>query len=125
MCDVQRAPLELWGCVLSGWGVGASTGEVLSTFGARGSSLTLMGLLLSSYEGLHSTYFMELISIWGRSVFSLSPVGLHSSFSGEIHYSFGWRAPLLFWPVIPFLVTTEHFCQIVAGNSWCLLSYHR
>ena len=40
MCDVQLAPLELWwrapfevkGCVLSGWGVGASTEEVLSTF---------------------------------------------------------------------------------------------
>ena len=34
MCDVQQAPLELWwraplevqGCVLSGWGVGDSTG---------------------------------------------------------------------------------------------------
>ena len=38
--DVQLAPLELWwrapfevkGCVLSGWGMGASTEEVLSTF---------------------------------------------------------------------------------------------
>ena len=43
MCDAQRAPLELWwrallefqGCVLSGWGVVGSTGEVLSTFGTR------------------------------------------------------------------------------------------
>ena len=45
-------------------------GEVLSTFVAWGSSLTLVGLLLSGCEGLHSTYFMKLISIWGRRVFS-------------------------------------------------------
>ena len=63
LCDVQPTPIELWGCVLSGWGVSASTGEVLSTFVARGSSLKLVGLLLSSCEGLHSTYFMELISM--------------------------------------------------------------
>ena len=74
MCDVQLAPLELWwrdplklrGCVLSDWGVGGSLGDVLSTFGTRGSSLILVGLLLSSCEGLHSTYFRELVSICGR-----------------------------------------------------------
>ena len=73
MCDAQRAPLELcWrarlefrGCVLSGWGVVGSTGEVLSTFGARVSSLLLVRLLLSS-EGLHSNYFRELVSLCGR-----------------------------------------------------------
>ena len=69
--------------------MGASTGEVLSTFGARGSSLTLVGLLLSSCQGLHSTYFMELISIWGRRVFPLSPLGLHSSFAGVPGASMG------------------------------------
>lgn len=66
-CDVQRAPLELWwratlkqgfvgfGVVwVTPWGHG-----VLSTFGARDSSLTAVGLLLSC-EGLHSTYFSEL-----------------------------------------------------------------
>ena len=76
MCDVQLAPLELWwraplklrGCVLSDWGVGGSLGDVLSTFGTRGSSLILVGLLLSSCEGLHSTYFRELVSICGRRV---------------------------------------------------------
>ena len=47
LCDVQQAPIELQGCVLFGLGMGASTREVLSTFGARGSSL-IMGLLLSS-----------------------------------------------------------------------------
>ena len=60
MCDVQRAPLELWwraplevwGSALSGWGVGGSTGEVLSTFGARGSSVILLGLTLSCCDGL-------------------------------------------------------------------------
>ena len=74
MCDVQLAPLELWwraplklrGCVLSDWGVGGSLGDVLSTFGTRGSSLILVGLLLSSCEGLHSPYFRELVSICGR-----------------------------------------------------------
>ena len=74
MCDVQLAPLELWwraplklrGCVLSDWGVSGSLGDVLSTFGTRGSSLILVGLLLSSCEGLHSTYFRELVSICGR-----------------------------------------------------------
>ena len=111
--------------VFSGWSVGASTGEVLSTFGARSSSLTLVGLLLSSCEGLHSTYFMELVSIQGRRVFSLSPAGLHSSFARGIHFSFGWGAPLSFWAVAPFLVTAKHFCQIAAGNTWCLSSYHR
>ena len=41
MCDVQgvelwwRAPLELRGCVLSGFGAGGCTGEVLSTLGPR------------------------------------------------------------------------------------------
>lgn len=40
-------------------------GEVLY-FGNRGSSLTLVGLLLSSCEGCHSTYFRELISNFGR-----------------------------------------------------------
>ena len=57
MCGVQLAPLELcWrahlklcGCVLSGWGVNGSMGNILSTFGTRGSSLILMGLLLSSF----------------------------------------------------------------------------
>ena len=43
-------------------------GDVLSTFATRGSSLILRGLLLSSCEGLHSTYFRELISICGRRV---------------------------------------------------------
>ena len=49
--------------MLSAWGVGGSTGEVLSTFGARGSSLILVGLMLSSCEGLHSTSLRELVSI--------------------------------------------------------------
>ena len=59
MCDVQWALLELWwrppvelrGCVLSGWGVGGSTGEVLSIFGTRGSSVILLRLTLSCCEG--------------------------------------------------------------------------
>ena len=71
MCDIQLAPLELcWrsplklcGCVLSAWGVGGSMGDVLSSFGIRGSSVILMGLLLSSCEGLHLTYFNDLVSI--------------------------------------------------------------
>ena len=67
-----RAPLEVQGCVLSGSGVGGSSGEVLSTFGAQCSLLILVGLLFSGCEGLHSTYFMELVSIWGRRVFSKS-----------------------------------------------------
>ena len=83
LCNVQWTPIELQGCVLFGLGMGASTREVLSTFGARGSSLALVGLLLSSCEGLHSTYFMELVSIWGRRVFSLSPAGLHSVLLGK------------------------------------------
>ena len=73
MCDVYQAPLKLWrkapledrGCVLSGWGVIISTLEVLSAFGAMGSSLLLVGFLLSICEGLHSTSFRELISIGG------------------------------------------------------------
>ena len=60
-CDVQWPPLKLWwrahpegrGCVLSGWVVHVSTGEVLSTFGSLGSSLILVGLLFSSCEGLN------------------------------------------------------------------------
>ena len=79
MCDVQLAHHEMWwrvplkvrvrGCVLSVWGVGGSKGEVLSWFGARCSSLILMGFLLSSCEGLHSTYFWELVSICSRRDF--------------------------------------------------------
>ena len=46
-------------------GIVGSTGEVLSTFGARVSSLLLLGLLLSS-EGLHSNYFRELVSLCSR-----------------------------------------------------------
>ena len=65
-----------------------------STFGARGSSLILVGLLLSSFEGLHSTYFRELISICGRR--------LSSSCSRVIHFSFGWGATLSFFPVATF-----------------------
>ena len=56
-----RAPLKVQGCVLSGSGVGGSSGEVLSTFGARCSSLILVGLLLSGCERLHSTYFRDLV----------------------------------------------------------------
>ena len=41
-----------------------------SIFGIRGSSLTLVGLLLSSCEACHSTYFRKLISICGRVVLS-------------------------------------------------------
>ena len=71
LCDVQRAPLEfwwrapleVWGSALYGWGVGGFMGEVLSTYGARGSSLILVGLMLSSCEGLHSTSLRELVSI--------------------------------------------------------------
>ena len=45
MCDIQqaplelwwRAPLDLWGCTLSGWGMDGAPGKALSTFGARGS----------------------------------------------------------------------------------------
>ena len=54
------------GIFLSGWGVGGSMGDVLSTFGSRGSSLILVGLLLSSCEGLHLTYFRELVFICSR-----------------------------------------------------------
>ena len=74
VCDVWWAPLELrWratlevqGCVLSGWSVGGSMGKVLSTFGTSGSSLKFVVLLLSSSEGLHSTYCRELVSICSR-----------------------------------------------------------
>ena len=72
---VQWVPLKLWwrtsievrGCFTSGWGVGGSMGVALSNYGARSSSLILVGFLLSSCEGLHSTYFRELISICDRS----------------------------------------------------------
>ena len=40
--------------------------EVLSTFGTKSSTLILEVLLLSSCEGLHMTYFRELIFICGR-----------------------------------------------------------
>ena len=39
--------------------------EVLFTFGTKSSSLISDRLLLSSYEGLHMTYFREVISICG------------------------------------------------------------
>ena len=61
-----RTPLDRQGCVLSGWCVHVSTGNVLCAFGAMDSSLLLMGSLLSSCEGLHSTSFRELVSIGGR-----------------------------------------------------------
>ena len=74
MFDVWWAPLELrwrailkvWGCVLSGWGMSGSMGEVLSTLGSSSSSLKFVVLLLSSSEGLHSTYCRETISMCGR-----------------------------------------------------------
>ena len=95
----RGAHLSLWCPAGSYWivglcplwfGCGWLHGGVLSAFGARGSSLILVGLLLSRCEGLYSAYF---ISICGRRVFFLSPAGLHSSFAGEIHFSFGWGAP--------------------------------
>ena len=83
-------------------------------------------------SGIHPDVLMDSTQLtsWSSSLFgaegsSLSPAGLHSSFAGGIHFSFGWGAPLSFWPVAPFLVTAERFCQIAAGNSWYLLSYHR
>ena len=71
---VQWAPLKLWwraplkgrGCVLSGWGVPVSIGEVLSAFGVMGYSFLFVGLLVSSCEGLHYTSLRELVSIGGR-----------------------------------------------------------
>ena len=48
------------------WGVGGFTGEILSTLAATGNSLKLVGLLFSICELLHSTYFRELVSIYGR-----------------------------------------------------------
>ena len=59
------APLEGRAWVLSSWDVPVSTGDVLPAFGTVGSSLLLVGFLLSSCEGLHSTSFRELISIEG------------------------------------------------------------
>lgn len=64
-----RAPLEVWSFVLSGKGVCESTGDILSNFSARFFfffSLILMGLLVSSCEGLHSAYFRELVSLCCR-----------------------------------------------------------
>lgn len=57
MCDVQwdplelwwRAPLEVWSCVLTGWGAGGSRKDALYNFGASGPSLMLVGLLLFSF----------------------------------------------------------------------------
>jgi len=46
-----RAPLELQIFVHSSWGVGGSTWDVLSTFGAMTSSESLVGLTLSSGDG--------------------------------------------------------------------------
>ena len=46
--------------------VGGFTGEILSTLAATGNSLKLVGLLFSICELLHSTYFRELVSIYGR-----------------------------------------------------------
>ena len=54
------------GVVSSLVGVGGSTGKFLSTFGVRVSSLILMELLLSSFEGFQSTYFREFVSICSR-----------------------------------------------------------
>jgi hypothetical protein len=59
MCDVQhsplelwwRAPLDLWGCVLSGLGMGGCTVEVLSTFGTKSSSEILVEFTFSSCDG--------------------------------------------------------------------------
>lgn len=59
MCNVQHAPLELrwraslnlWGSVLSGWGVGCCTVEVLSTFGSRSSSEILVEFTFFSCDG--------------------------------------------------------------------------
>ena len=78
MCDVQQAPLKLWrraplegrGCVLSGWGIIVSTWEVLSAFGAMGSSLLFVGFLLSSCQGLHLTSFSDLFSLEAEGLLS-------------------------------------------------------
>ena len=74
MSDVWWAPLELrWrvtlegqGRILSGWGMSGFMGAVLSTFGTSSSSLEFVVLLLSSNEGLHSTYCRETVSLCGR-----------------------------------------------------------
>ena len=102
-CDVQQAPLKLWwraslkglGCVLSGWGVRFSMGQVLCTFGAVGSSHLFVGLLCSSCEDLHLISFRELISIGGKrsSLYVWYTAGHLSSCAWEIRFSFGWKAP--------------------------------
>ena len=64
-----RASLDGRGCVLSGWCLYVSTGNVLCAFGAIGSSFPFTGLLLSSCEALYLTSFRELVSIGGRRSF--------------------------------------------------------
>ena len=67
MCDVQQDPLEFGGRLLSICGVVSSlVGVWLATRGRFSLSLVL-GVLLSSCEGLHSTYFRELLCICRRS----------------------------------------------------------
>ena len=61
-----RAPLDGRSCVLSGWFVHVSMGNVLSAFCTMGSSLQFMGSLLSSCEGLQPTSFRELVSVGGK-----------------------------------------------------------
>ena len=81
-------------------------------FVARGSSLILVGLLLSSCEGLLSSYFRGLFSLWQRG----SSLGVMSR--GIPLYL--WGDPLQFWQGAPLMLRqkTRLFPSSCIGQ-WC------
>lgn len=100
------------------------TGKVISTFGVRGSSLILMGLLLSIFErfsrlqGSSSLFAAEsLLSGCMSWVTPLFAPGESTSVLAEGSSVIVARAP--------FLLQHESFCQIAVGNSGFPLSCSR
>ena len=132
MCDVQQDTLELWwraplkvqvfvhsGVVwVTPWGWG-----VLSTFGARGSSLIVVGLLLSSYEGFHSTYFSELSLLGAEGLlYGVISWGAPLQFCHGDLPQFHQGNPSVILACDSFSCYSLGLLQIAARNSGCFLS---
>lgn len=111
----------LWSC--SGASSRAAMGGLCRRvlFVTRGSSLILAGLLLSSCEGLLSSYFRGLISLWQRG----SSLGVMSRgiplylWQGD-PLQFWQGAPLSLWPGAPLMLRqkTRLFLSSCIGQ-WC------
>lgn len=89
------------GCVLSGWCVCVSIGNVLSDLGAMGSHFNSWDR--SSCEGLHSTSFRELAPWEADDLLGVRSWGTHLELCLGNPLQYWPGAPPSFDAVLPFL----------------------